>query len=115
MIPSYTKATIRARRVLLEVTLFVDRLLADYDQAVPAMRKALTFKDGVVKHQACGAFLHYLKCFERMCPAAEFPDISEQLTKQFLLGFLDPDLLHSLEQQVPPGDLKAISAFRRGL
>ena len=93
----------------------MDRLLADFDQSVASMRKALSFKDGLVKHQACGGFLHYLKSFERMCPAAKFPEISEQLTKQFHMGFLDPDLLFSLESQVPPGDIKSISAFRRGL
>ena len=97
----------------VEVKLFLERLLYDHDHCPPSMRKALSFRDGLPKHQACGAFLHYLKMFERMCPAADFAEASDSLTEQFKLGYLDPDLLHGLEQSVPPGDLKSISAFRQ--
>lgn len=47
-----------------------------------------------------------------MCPPSEFKDAAVNLRQQFCQGFMDPDLLHAAEQQVPPGDLEGIAAFR---
>lgn len=47
-----------------------------------------------------------------MAPAADFPAMEADLRKQFQYGYLDPDILHSLESQVPPGDIRMVSAFR---
>ena len=76
------------------------------------MRKACTEKQAVAKHQVCGAFLHFLDEFSKVCPAGEFKGISKNLHTQFQSGYMDPDLAHCLETQVPPGDMSAITSFR---
>ena len=95
-----------------QVQLFVQRVINDYDNAPQPLRTAVTFRSGLSKHQACGAFLHFLKHLERVAPASEFPKMAEDLKKQFAFGYLDPDLIHSLESQVPPGDISQVAAFR---
>ena len=97
-----------------EVSLVATRLIGDFDRTAPALRKALNFKDAVVLHQSAGCFLHFLRLLEQTAPAAHFAECCDGLESQFLQGFLDPDLCHSLTVQVPPGDIKSISAFRLG-
>lgn len=92
--------------------LFVDRIIADFDHTAQPLRKALSFRDALSKHQACGGFLHFLKALERIAPASDFQTMKDDLLRQFQYGYLDPDILHSLENQVPPGDIGAVSAFR---
>lgn len=95
--------------------LFVARLLADHDRCPQTMRKALTYKDAVPKHQCCGMFCHLLDCLERNAPATQFKDMQDRLHKMFMESFMDPDLLHMVSSEVPPGDLKTVAAFRRGV
>lgn len=98
-----------------EVTLFVDRVIGDWDRKPPNQRRPLLYKDGLNLHQASGAFIHYLDTLERGFPAKQFPDVAASLRGQFLEGYLDPDLLHSLNQSVPPGDMKSVGSFRLSL
>lgn len=98
-----------------EVTLFVDRVIGDWDKKPANQRKPLLYKDAINLHQASGAFIHYHDALERGFPAKAFPDASTSLRAQFLEGYLDPDLLHSLNTSVPPGDMKSIGSFRLSL
>lgn len=98
--------------VWVEVMLFLQRLEQDFDSLPPSMRKANSFQQATAKHQATGVFLHFLKEFEKVCPAGQFQAASESLLSQFKSGYLDCDLQHCLESQVPPADMAAISGFR---
>ena len=95
--------------------LLVERLQGDYDATPAPMRKALTFAQGLVKHQGCGAFLHFLRELQKLMPPTEFEVAATNLRGQFQSGFMDPDLAHILETQFPPGDVGAVAAFRPGL
>lgn len=92
--------------------LFLERMLADHDGCAPQMRKPLTYRDALSKHQACGGFLHYLNVLQKIAPSGEFAAMESDLRNQFRFGYLDPDILHSLEATVPPGDAQMVGAFR---
>eukprot|EP00438_Fugacium_kawagutii_P023793 Skav228140 [mRNA] locus=scaffold2683:22736:26272:- [translate_table: standard] len=94
------------------VMLFVDRMIADHDNKPPQLRKPMSYREAVELHQACGGFQHFLTSLERIAPGSEFKGMQEELKQQFKYGYLDPDILHCLNTQVPPGDLKSVSAFR---
>ena len=95
-----------------QVMLFLQRVQGDFDKTPAPMRKALSYRDALSKHQCCAMFLHLLSRLQRMCPPSDFKAAADNLRQQFCQGFMDPDLLHAAEQQVPPGDLEAIAAFR---
>ena len=90
----------------------VERLKEDHDSCAPAMRKAASFSIGLQRHQVAGAFLHFLRVFQKMTPPADFERAKTDLTKGFLRGLLDADLQHALSTTFPPGDLNSISALR---
>ena len=92
--------------------LFIQRICSDWDASPPSQRKALTTKEAVAIHQQCAMILHFLDCLEARLPSAEFPAAKSKLMAAFLLGGLDPELTMAAEQSVPPGDMKAIGAFR---
>lgn len=94
--------------------LFVDRMIADHDNKPAQLRKAMTFREAVELHQACGGFLHFLDALEKLAPGSEFQTMQHELHQQFKYGYLDPDILHCLANQVPPGDVKSVGAFRCG-
>ena len=91
----------------------VSRVIGDFDRMAPGLRKAINFKDAQAVHSAAGCFLHFLRILKQMAPAAFYDECRESLHSQFMQGFLDPDLCHVLTVQVPPGDMKGLSAFRR--
>ena len=95
-----------------EVRLFCQRLVGDWDNSAPSLRKAWNFKDAIVLHQCTGAFLHFQHLLERGFPAKLWPQAKATLTTQFLQGFMDPDLLHAMSTTVPPGDAKSIGSMR---
>lgn len=97
-----------------EANLFLDRLIHSHDSVTDSMRKALTYKDSVQLHQSCGIFVHFLGELSKMTPTETFNEASIELKRSFLSGFLDMDLQHCLQTQVPPGDCKQVAAFRRG-
>ncbi|CAK9036023.1 unnamed protein product [Durusdinium trenchii] len=94
------------------VDLFVSRILGDWDKTAAPLRKALAYKDAVALRQATGAFLHFVAVLQSSFPAKDFKDASDSLLAQFMEGFLDPDLIHAMSVQVPPGDIRAVGAFR---
>lgn len=98
--------------VLSKVGIFAQRVLADYDATPIPLRQAMTYQKALQKHQACGAFLWFLSSLQKMAPSEMWPEIDKSLRSQFSQGYMDPDLLHALETQVPPGDLKSLGAFR---
>lgn len=101
----------------LEITsqafLFIDRLINAHDGATDSMKKAVTYKEAVGLDQLCGGFIHYCAELEKMMPPTMFKEAQVALRNSFLSAFLDPDLQHCLQTQVPPGDLRGISAFRQ--
>lgn len=92
--------------------LFTRRLQSDFDRCAEGMRKACNYREGLLKHQCCAVFLHFLGRLQRVSPPAEFKLAEESLEQQFLQGLLDFDLQHAVESQVPPGDMSAVAAFR---
>ena len=94
-----------------KVMLLLQRIIHDHDNTAPQLRKAVSYRDGITKHQACAAFLHYLKLLRRIAPACDF-SCEMELRSQFAFGYMGPDLLHNLENSVPPGNLNDVSAFR---
>ena len=97
-----------------QVSLFVERIIGDWDKTPSALRKSLVYRDAVNLHQATAAFLHFLSVLQRGFPAKEFSEAEASLQQQFRQGFLDPDLLHAVNGQVPPGDVRSVGAFRPG-
>lgn len=92
--------------------LLLSRLQDDHDNLPVSMRRAISEKQAISKHQICGAFLHFVDEFSKVCPAGSFSSIAQNLRTQFQSGYMDPDLAHCLETQVPPGDMSAINSFR---
>ena len=95
------------------MNLYLQRLVIDHDNHPPQLRKAVSFKEAVKVHQACGAYLFFLAKIQQIAPENRFNAIRIDLYTQFKAGLLDPDLLHVVESQVPANaDIKAVSAFR---
>ena len=90
----------------------VERLQSDFDATPTALRKACTYAQALTKLQCCAGFVHFMKHFERVSPAASFKDAQLSLRSQFFSGYLDPDITHALENSFPPGQLMDIAAFR---
>ena len=98
-----------------EVSLFLDRVINDHDQAAPGVKKALTYKEAVKVHQSCGGFLFFLQRFKQLCPEKDYTKFSDSLRSQFMSGFLDADLITTLEEQVPNAtEVSEVKAFRPG-
>lgn len=98
-----------------QVELFVRRICADWDRTPKNMQKALGYKEALTVHIACGMYQHYLECLRKRCPATEYPAIASKLETMFMSGLMDPDLVSSAENNVPPGDVCSVSQFRSGL
>ncbi|CAK9000672.1 unnamed protein product [Durusdinium trenchii] len=94
------------------VELFVRRICADWDRTPKNMQKALGYKEALTVHIACGMYQHYLECLRKRCPATEYPAIASKLETMFMSGLMDPDLVSSAENNVPPGDVCSVSQFR---
>lgn len=95
--------------------LYLDRIIGDHDAvATLEMRKAVTLKDAVKLHQACGGYLFCLQKLQSLAPEAAFPDMKSSLRAQFFSGYLDGDLIHFLENNVPAtADIASVGAFRQ--
>ena len=90
----------------------VTRMIADHDLTSLALRRPLNFRDACNLHQAAGCFIHFLSILEKMMPAQLFPESKQALESQFMQAFMDGDLLHVISDQVPPGDVESVQAFR---
>lgn len=95
-----------------EALLFVERAKHDFDNAAPQLRAPLKYAAALKLHQACGAFIHYLREYEGMVASTDSMKDRNELYDMFVRGFMDPDLHHSLENSVPPGRIEDISSFR---
>lgn len=56
--------------------------------------------------------MFFLEALRAQAPAGDFEEMKKNLDISFDAGLLDSDIVHVLESQVPPGDLRQISAFR---
>lgn len=96
-----------------QVNLFLERVVNDHDQVAPGLRKALIFKEALKIHQAAGCFLFFMQKLQQLCPEKDFLERQRGLRSQFMSGFLDADLISTLEEQVPAAaDIKSVKAFR---
>lgn len=98
--------------VFSEVKLLVARMCGDWDRQAPNMRKSWGYRDTVILHGACGCFLHCMECLQEKIPSAEFLKASETLKEQFMSGFFDPDLQHTLDTSAPPVRLDVVPFLR---
>ena len=97
-----------------QAELFMDRIITAYDTTAPQMRVALNYKDAVKIHQACGAFLFFMAKLEQKAPGSDFPEMKRGLLSQFMSGFMDADLVNTLEEQIPSvADVASVRGFRR--
>ncbi|CAK9091359.1 FO synthase subunit 1 [Durusdinium trenchii] len=80
------KEELRNRDDGVLVNLVVDRIVGDHDKALPTMRKAVNFKEGLLLHQAAGLFLHFLRALQGVSPAGSFTDARSKLEDQFRQG-----------------------------
>ena len=84
-----------------QAELFLERIVTGHDTVAEPLRAPLSYKDATKIHQACGAFLFFLKKLEQVAPGSDFPEMKRALRAQFTSGFLDGDLISALEEQVP--------------
>ena len=91
----------------------MDRIVNMYDTTAPPLRASLNYKDAVKIHQACGAFLFFMAKLEQFAPGSDFPEMKRGLLAQFMSGFMDADLVSSLEEQIPSAsDVASVRGFR---
>lgn len=100
---------------LSEVALFVDRLIKDWDRQPVGLKKSWGYREAAQLHAVCGAFIHYTNVLKAKISEETYQAELPGLKEQFAGSFLDPELLHSLQSSVPPGDISSISVLRQGL
>ena len=74
----------------------------------------MPFKDAARIHLATGLFTCCLEKFSETVPPGEFKQLKPSLESQFDAGYMDGELLHIADDQVPPLDLRSVAAFRQG-
>ena len=97
-----------------KVSLMIDRMCGDFDRVPATLRKPWGYKDAVALHAACGGFLHFMRLLKDKVPAAEYEKLHKSMTDQFMLGVLDPDVMHALDSTSPPSSLEAVGFLRLG-
>lgn len=80
-----------------------------------SVKQPLTAKTAAPLHQCCAVFLHMMKRLQTSLPSADYPGALATLRSTFLLGGLDNEILTMVTTNVPPANLKAVGAFRRGV
>lgn len=63
-------------------------------------------------HCSAAMFAHLMDGLQTMAPVADFDAAKGRFHDQWLLGVLDGELTSVAVNAVPPGDPKAIGAFR---
>ncbi len=96
----------------LEVGLLIQRMCKDWDKQSPNMRKAWTYRDAMALHSVCGGFLYFISLLRNKLPASEFETYYPNMLDQFMMGFLDPDIMHALETSAPPSSMSAVAFLR---
>ncbi|CAK9030600.1 unnamed protein product, partial [Durusdinium trenchii] len=94
------------------VALFVDRLIKDWDRQPVGLKKSWGYREAAQLHAVCGAFIHYTNVLKAKISEETYQAELPGLKEQFAGSFLDPELLHSLQSSVPPGDISSISVLR---
>lgn len=92
--------------------LLIDRMCRDWDKLPPTMRKAWVLKDVLNLHTCCGAFLTLIDQLQSRIPEKDYQAALPSIQEQFLLGYLDPEILHVVETTVPPANLTQVSFLR---
>ena len=95
-----------------EVNLFLERLKSDWDRLPLGLKKPWNVKEALPIHAACGGYLAIMKALQAAVPQADFESHEQQLNDQFNLSYLDPDILHFLENTVPPVNLHEVTFVR---
>lgn len=106
------RASISLDRFGFEARLFIHRLKGDWDRQPVGMKTPWQYKTALPVHAASGAFIAIMDRLKSSIPKADFESVEEQLCQQFEVGILDADLIHFLENTVPPVDLHQVSFVR---
>ena len=92
--------------------LFLERLKSDWDRLPLGLKKPWNAKEALAIHSACGGYLAIMRALQAAVPQADFESHEQQLNDQFNLSYLDPDILHFLENTVPPVNLHEVTFVR---
>ncbi len=90
----------------------ISRLCSDWDKMHAGMRRPWNVKDTTHIHALCGGYIHFKLLLQSKLAATEYQEAIARLDEQFLLGFLDADLDHALQNTVPPGNLSSVGFLR---
>ena len=75
-------------------------------------RKAWSSKELVPLHVSCGGFLAFMRSLKDKIAPGEYSKHEQSLKDQFMVGALDPEIVHVLQTTVPPASLEAVSFLR---
>lgn len=85
----------------------------EWDKQSPTMRKPFNFRDLSLLHASCGGFLHFADLLRNTVASSEFEKHYGTLLDQFMMGFLDPDIMRALETSAPPSSMSAVAFLRQ--
>lgn len=87
----------------------------DWDKLAPNMRKSWGLRESNQLHACCGGFLYFMGLLREKVPTKEYDDVASDLQKQFMMGFLDPDIVHAISTTAPPAPLDSVAFLRKGV
>ncbi|CAL1167352.1 unnamed protein product [Cladocopium goreaui] len=93
------------------VSLLIRRMCSDWDKQGTS-RKAWSSKELVPLHVSCGGFLAFMRSLKDKIAPGEYSKHEQSLKDQFMVGALDPEIVHVLQTTVPPASLEAVSFLR---
>lgn len=96
------------------MSLFIERLKADWDRLPIGLKRPWNYKEALMVHAACGGYLAIMSALREAVPQADFEAHEQQIRDQFNLSYLDPDIIHFLENTVPPVNLQEVNFVRTG-
>eukprot|EP00435_Cladocopium_sp_Y103_P070774 s395_g36.t1 len=94
-----------------KVSLLIRRMCSDWDKQ-GSSRKAWSSKELIPLHVSCGGFLAFMRALKDKIAPGEYAKHEQSLKDQFMVGALDPEILHVLQTTVPPASLEAASFLR---
>ena len=95
--------------------LFLARLESDWDRLPDGIKKPWGWREAMAVHSSCGGFLAIMQALRGAIPQADYVQHEKQIRDQFQLSYLDPDIIHFLENAVPPVDLQEVNFVRTDL
>lgn len=93
-----------------KVLLLVKRMCKDWDRL--PYKRAWGEKSLLKLHLCCGAFLHFKGLLQGAVSNADFQAAEGRLQENFMMGFIDLELEHALDEMVPPGEIGKLPTFR---